>query len=102
PRAAAAPASAPASEAQAPAAQAPSAPLAETRPRAVYEPRRQAPATGTPRDSKPTVVERARPQPAAPAGKEAARPARPAGAPTVINLARGHATAPSLDDQQQG
>jgi translation initiation factor IF-2 len=77
----------------------PTPPPAEVRPRPVYEPRRQAAPAA--RESKPAVVERPRP-PAAPATKEASRPARPAGAPAVINLARGHATAPSLDDQQQG
>ena len=80
----------------------PPPPAAEVRPRPIYEPRRQA-APAAARESKPAVVERPRP-PAAPAAgaKEASRPARPAGAPAVINLARGHATAPSLDDQQQG
>jgi translation initiation factor IF-2 len=77
---------------------------AEVRPRPVYEPRRQAAPAGAARDARPTVVERPRPQASAPAAgpKEASRPARPPGAPAVINLARGHATAPSLDDQQQG
>jgi translation initiation factor IF-2 len=65
------------------------------------EPRRIA----APSPSKPVVVERARPpQPssAAPIGKEAPKISRPPSSPTVISLARGHATAPSLDDQQQG
>lgn len=72
----------------------------EVKTRPVYEQRRHV-APGLSRESKTTVVER--PQGAASvAAKEAARPTRPAGAPGVINLARGHASAPSLDDQQQG
>jgi translation initiation factor IF-2 len=54
--------------------------------------------------SKPTVVERPRVvlAPAGPTGREQPRIVRPPGSPTVISLARGHASAPSLDDQQQG
>ena len=36
------------------------------------------------------------------AGKEAVKLVRPPGSPTVISLMRGHASAPVLDDQQQG
>ncbi|HKD68228.1 MAG TPA: translation initiation factor IF-2 [Candidatus Binataceae bacterium] len=78
-------------------------PQTETRPvpPRVEEPRRGAGMSAT----KPVVVERSRPiQPSAPAAsaKEAPKITRPPGSPTVISLARGHAAAPSLDDQQQG
>ena len=56
-------------------------------------------------ERKTVVIERPRAmQPSAglSTGKEAPRVIRPAGGPTVISLARGHAAAPSLDDQQQG
>ncbi len=56
-------------------------------------------------ERKTVVVERPRAiQPSAgpSTGKEAPRVIRPAGSSTVISLARGHAAAPSLDDQQQG
>ncbi len=58
---------------------------------------------GGPAPSRTTVIER-RPGPAGAAGanREAPRTTRPPGSPTVISLTRGHATAPSLDDQQQG
>ena len=58
--------------------------------------------------SKPTTVERVeRPRigsilsPSS-AGKEPVKLVRPPGSPTVISLTRGHASAPVLDDQQQG
>jgi translation initiation factor IF-2 len=56
-------------------------------------------------ERKTLVVERPRSiQPSAgpSAGKEAPKLIRPPGGLTVISLARGHAAAPSLDDQQQG
>jgi translation initiation factor IF-2 len=56
--------------------------------------------------SKPTiVVERPRTatvSTAGVAGREPVRLVRPPGGPTVISLTRGHASAPVLDDQQQG
>jgi translation initiation factor IF-2 len=53
--------------------------------------------------SQPPVTER--PKAATPASapaKEPPKAARPPGSPTVISLTRGHASAPVLDDQQQG
>jgi translation initiation factor IF-2 len=80
---------------------------AEARPAQEHQPqpprRVNAPISTAP--SRPIVIERQRPaQPssASPAGKDAVRPIRPGGTTTVISLARGHAAAPSLDDQQQG
>ena len=64
------------------------------------------PAPSSPAGAKPTIiVERPRPAAVPPApsiGREPPRIVRPPGGPTVISLTRGHASAPVLDDQQQG
>src|SRR5260370_30506430 len=90
---------------------APEQPKVEPPPAQTLSPSPQAPAPATAATpaapvavSKPTVVERPRVvlAPAGPTGRELPRIGRPPGSPTGIRPARGHASAPSLDDQQQG